>query len=92
MNRHVLVAILTAGAFAPVARGATQEPAAYERRELTIPMRDGTKLFAVALIPRGVSEPLPIILIRTPYSAAGAFRTAELPARFRELGRDGYIF
>jgi hypothetical protein len=55
-------------------------------------MRDGTHLFAVALVPRGASEPLPILLNRTPYSAAGAFRTAELPGQYRELAEDGYIF
>jgi putative CocE/NonD family hydrolase len=93
MIRRPLFLILIATGFAPGAgRTAAQEPARYERRELTIPVRDGTKLFAVVLIPTGASEPLPIILIRTPYSAAGAFRTAELPAQYRELGEDGYIF
>ena len=73
-------------------RANAQQAIAYDRRELTIPVRDGTKLFAVALIPRGISEPLPILLIRTPFSAAGAFRSAELPAMYRELAEDGYIF
>ena len=93
MIRRALFLILTATATAAGSgRAAAQQPAEYERRELTIPVRDGTKLFAVALIPRVASAPLPIILIRTPYSAAGAFRTAELPAQYRELGADGYIF
>jgi hypothetical protein len=53
-----------------------QQPATtFERRELTIPMRDGVKLFAVALVPVGVTTPLPIMFIRTPYSAARAFRS-----------------
>ncbi len=64
----------------------------YQRRELTIPMRDGIRLFAVALIPPAVTGPLPIILIRTPFDAAREFRSAELPPQYRELGEDGYIF
>ncbi|MEO8201228.1 MAG: CocE/NonD family hydrolase [Gemmatimonadota bacterium] len=71
---------------------AAQQAASYDRRELRIPVRDGITLFAVALIPKGAHDPLPIMLIRTPYSAAGAFRTAELPASYRELAEDGYIF
>lgn len=55
-------------------------------------MRDGIALFAVALIPTGSPEPLPILLARTPYSAAGGVPRAELPGVYRELGEDGYIF
>ncbi len=69
-----------------------QQTARYQRRELTIPVRDGTPLFAVALIPQDQPKPLPIILIRTPFSAAREFRNAELPLSLRELGEDGYIF
>ena len=65
---------------------------AFDRRELTIPVRDGAKLFAVALVPKSMAAPLPIMLIRTPYSAAGAFRTAQLPGSYKELAEDGYIF
>ena len=64
----------------------------YDRRELVIPMRDGVRLTAIALVPTGVPRPLPIILIRTPFGAAREFRTAELPLALRELGEDGYIF
>jgi uncharacterized protein len=72
--------------------GAPRAPGAFERRELTIPVRDGTRLFAVALIPTGAHGPLPIMLIRTPFGAAREFRSAQLPVQFRELARDGYIF
>lgn len=64
----------------------------YERRELTIPVRDGTMHFAVALVPKNVTAPLPILLVRTAFSAANAFRTATVPAAYRELAEDGYIF
>ena len=33
-------------------------PSEFERRELSIPVRDGVKLFAVALIPKQMSEPV----------------------------------
>jgi hypothetical protein len=75
----------------PVAAVA-QQAAAYERLELTIPVRDGTKLFAVALIPTRVTRPLPILLTRTPYGASDVFPDETLPPAYRELGEDGYIF
>jgi uncharacterized protein len=84
-----LVLCLLLGGMAPPA---VQQAPEYERRELTIPVRDGTTLFAVALLPKNATNPLPILLIRTPFGAAGEFRSAELPAQYRELGEDGYIF
>jgi len=71
---------------------AQQAPPPYERRELSIPVRDGVHLFAVALIPRDATEPLPILMIRTPYSAANYLRGEQPPANLRELAKDGYIF
>lgn len=68
------------------------DPAPFERRQLTIPMRDGTMLFAVALIPTQHPKPLPIILIRTPFDAEREFKSTELPAHLKELAEDGYIF
>jgi putative CocE/NonD family hydrolase len=70
----------------------TQQVPAFERHELTIPMRDGTTLFAVALVPAPQPRPLPIILIRTPFSAARELPSTELPGSLRELAEDGYIF
>jgi len=40
----------------------------YTRREVMIPMRDGTKLHTVILIPKGAKNS-PILLTRTPYNA-----------------------
>lgn len=64
----------------------------YERRELTIPMRDGVKLHAVALVPRATGGPLPILLVRTPFSADRELRSDTLPLRYLELAEDGYLF
>ena len=40
----------------------------YARREVMVPMRDGTKLHTVILIPKGAKS-APILLTRTPYNA-----------------------
>ena len=90
MPRGLLGAALLTLAFAEalLAQGAP----AVARRELTIPMRDGTTLFAVALVPTTATVPLPILLVRTPFGAEREFAKAEVPARFRELAEDGYIF
>lgn len=44
--------------------------ARFEKREVAIPMRDGVKLFTAIYTPRGGSGSFPILLTRTPYSAA----------------------
>ncbi len=41
----------------------------YVRREVMIPMRDGTKLYTVVLVPRG-AKGAGMLLTRTPYSAS----------------------
>src|SRR5690348_2212072 len=40
----------------------------YVRREVMIPMRDGVKLHAIILVPKGAQK-APILLTRTPYKA-----------------------
>jgi putative CocE/NonD family hydrolase len=72
--------------------GAAQQGVPYERRELSIPMRDGVTLHAVALVPVAAQEPLPILLLRTPFGADREFRSAEPPPALRELAEDGYLF
>jgi len=66
----------------------------YEKREVTIPMRDGVRLFTAIYSPKGTAQKYPILLTRTPYSAAPYGATA-FPRylgpgpRFPEAG---YIF
>ncbi len=70
----------------------------YLRREVMIPMRDGVKLYAVLIVPRGAGK-FPIMLDRTPYSAdkatsRGAFGPLPediLSPLSAELVRAGYI-
>jgi predicted acyl esterase len=74
----------------------------YVRRETTIPMRDGVKLYAVLIIPKGASAAagkFPIMLDRTPYSADEATKRGTfgpwpenvLSPLYAELVRAGYI-
>jgi putative CocE/NonD family hydrolase len=74
----------------------------YERREVMIPMRDGVKLYAVLILPRGPAAQagkFPIMLDRTPYSADkatsrgsfGALPENILSPLGAELVRAGYI-
>jgi len=42
----------------------------YTKREVSIPMRDGVKLFISAYLPKDNSEKHPILMERTPYSCA----------------------
>jgi putative CocE/NonD family hydrolase len=42
----------------------------YTKKEVTIPMRDGVKLFISAYLPKDNSEKHPILMERTPYSCA----------------------
>lgn len=61
----------------------------FERRKEMIAMRDGVKLNTVICTPRQQKEPLPFIMIRTPY---GATNRSPLTAYTRDLAEEGYIF
>ena len=69
----------------------------FDRREVMIPMRDGTKLYTVLVMKKGTRNG-PILLTRSPYDAHGdAFRNASqriediLPAMYKDFADDGYI-
>src|SRR5215470_7791633 len=73
---------------------AAQQPAPappFTFQEVMVPVRDGVHLQTVILTPVGVKEPLPILLERTPYGVPEK-APAEMPARWKELAQDGYIF
>ena len=92
---------LIMGAVAPVRAQASGADVAdtsyirshYDKREVTIPMRDGVKLFTAIYSPKA-SGSYPILLTRTPYSAA-PYGTSAFPrylgpgVRFPEAG---YVF
>jgi uncharacterized protein len=69
----------------------------FVRREVMVPMRDGTKLYTVIVMKKGTANG-PILLSRSPYDAHGsAFSNASqrivdiLPAMDKEFAEDGYI-
>src|SRR5947207_170363 len=63
-----------------------------DRRELSIPVRDGVALFAVGVSPKVAAKPLPIMLVRTPYGVSGHLKPGGLSTEYKELAEDGYIF
>jgi putative CocE/NonD family hydrolase len=69
----------------------------YLKRDVMIPMRDGARLHTVIVIPKGAMH-APIILDRTPYSAAKFTSRTDSPRRaillggsYGELADAGYI-
>ncbi|MFM5954266.1 MAG: CocE/NonD family hydrolase [Novosphingobium sp.] len=69
----------------------------YVRREVMVPMRDGTKLFTVIVMRKGTTA-APILLSRTPYDATGATSRNRsqkieeiLPVMDAPFVNDGYI-
>ena len=59
--------------------------------EAMIPMRDGVRLYTQVYAPTDAKEPLPILLLRTPYGT-GTLDPARVAAGLKELTADGYIF
>jgi uncharacterized protein len=66
----------------------------YDKTEVTIPMRDGVKLFTAIYAPKDKTKTYPVLMQRTCYSVApyGAdkYKTRLGPSKF--LMKDGYIF
>ncbi|KQU49761.1 glutaryl-7-ACA acylase [Sphingomonas sp. Leaf339] len=69
----------------------------YDKRVVMVPMRDGTKLYTVIVVPKGATN-APIVLTRTPYNAKGrASRSdsssmlATLPLADEMFVKGGYI-
>lgn len=95
----VLVAIFGAVTFGQVPVAAQSELAKYitdnyTKREVSIPVRDGVKLFTAIYEPKDKSQKYPVLLNRTPYTVApyGAdkFKTALGPDAL--FAKEGYIF
>ncbi|HYB64187.1 MAG TPA: CocE/NonD family hydrolase [Steroidobacteraceae bacterium] len=63
----------------------------YVKRDVMIPMRDGVKLHAVIIVPKGAQR-APIILTRTPYGAAGATERMASPQMLGILGDADAVF
>jgi putative CocE/NonD family hydrolase len=98
-NFHPTVPAMPKGGDVPKSFSAPRGSFQYIRREAMIPMRDGTRLYTVLIIPRGApADKYPIMLDRTPYSAnlATSHGFGPLPENIlgalqAELVRAGYI-
>ncbi|MGE3278006.1 MAG: CocE/NonD family hydrolase [Vicinamibacterales bacterium] len=62
----------------------------FEVSDVMIPTRDGTRLHTKIFTPRGQTEPLPIIIKRTPYGIEGS--AGNFNAYLKALAEEGYIF
>jgi putative CocE/NonD family hydrolase len=67
------------------------EKPAFTFQEVMVPMRDGVRLQTVMLAPSNQQGPLPILFWRTPYGVPSR-AVQQVPASFKELAEDGYIF
>ncbi len=98
----VLMALALSAAPAVVAQQPTSTPsaeavrAAYAKREVMIPMRDGVRLFTSIYVPRDTTRRYPVLMSRTPYSVApygaDSYRAALGPSGNPRYAADGYIF
>ncbi|HEY0762666.1 MAG TPA: CocE/NonD family hydrolase [Pyrinomonadaceae bacterium] len=66
------------------------KPTDYTRTEAMIAMRDGVRLYTTIDAPAQAAEPLPILLLRTPYGL-GTTTAEQLASALTELSSDGYI-
>lgn len=95
----VCLLLLVAGLATSLARrghaqGLEYVAANYTKYEYRIPMRDGQRLFTAVYVPKDSSQPWPLLLTRTPYSArpygADQYRSDLGPSE--HLAKSGYIF
>src|SRR5581483_2927130 len=68
------------------------KPQAFVRQEVMIPMRDGVHLQTVIFTPKQSDEPLPFLMMRTPYGVPDNEGALTGAGNFDELIADGYIF
>lgn len=82
---------------AAIAQPAVAAPAAksgYEAEDVMIPVRDGVRLHAQVWRPKGVTEPLPILMTRSPYGFTRERIETGLSegGAYAELAADKFIF
>ncbi len=65
----------------------------YNIKDTMIPMRDGIKLYTVIFTPKEHTDPLPILIERTPYGASVPPNANILKnTYFANMAKEGYIF
>lgn len=98
MNHFKLLSLAVCLLLAQASNAQTQEAdyvkANYQKKEVYIPMRDGTKLFTIIYEPSDKSKKYPMLMQRTCYSVApygeNEYRQSLGPSKY--LMEDGYIF
>jgi putative CocE/NonD family hydrolase len=73
------------------AQTSSESPTAYDRQEVMIAMRDGVRLNTVIFTPKIRNEPLPFLILRTPYGASRNPAPDKVDY-LKDLAADGYIF
>jgi putative CocE/NonD family hydrolase len=63
----------------------------YNRQEVMITMRDGIKLHTVIFSPKGQTEKLPFLILRTPYGVNDN-QSPEKSSYTKDMADEGYIF
>ena len=89
MKKIVLLSFLIIAFTATFAQTIT----GYNKQETMIPMRDGVRLNTVIFTPKEHTEPLPILIQRTPYGASvsDGFDILKVPY-YADMAKEGYIF
>jgi putative CocE/NonD family hydrolase len=91
VRSSVLVAVLAGLLVIPARAQEGAGKAVFRLQEVMIPVRDGVKLQTAILTPVDRRGPLPILFRRTPYGVPEK-PPEQMPASWKELAQDGYIF
>jgi uncharacterized protein len=93
-KRSVILWLLFLSTFLATSRAQSSSEigSMFTRREVMIPMRDGVKLQTAIFIPRKTKEPLPFLIVRTPYGIPEDETRLVGSGNYDELIADGYIF
>lgn len=71
----------------------TPEVSKYQKKEVMIPMRDGVKLYTKIYTPENINEPLPILIMRSPYYDWNMGTVSpEKDFYVQNMAKEGYIF
>jgi len=87
----LLTLIILIGIPSSIAQAPPDSVPGYAGRTVMITMRDGIRLHTMIYEPEHAEEPLPFIMVRTPYGISGRFQRY-MRSQFKKLGQDGYIF
>jgi len=95
MNRvkYPFSAILVMLFFSNIALAQDTSLTHYTKKEVMVPMRDGIKLYTKIYTPDGITTPLPILIMRSPYSDWNiGVLSPEKDSYVKNMAKGGYIF